>query len=143
MITAICILILYCLITGKNPEKYVRRIKNIDWQSYISKIFSSIKVYALKAGRIATRPILQSYYVLQDDKTPTTEKAMIYGCLLYIVLPFSLIPRAAHKFLGMMDEGIALVFVIKQINDKLTPEINAKVDETLNEWFGTVCENVD
>ena len=36
----------------------------------------------------------------------------------------------------MLDEGLAVLYVVKKVQHKITPEINAKVDETLNAWFG-------
>ena len=56
--------------------------------------------------------------------------------ILYTVLPFSLIPYKAHKILGLLDEGLAVLYVVKKVQHKITPEINTKVDETLNTWFG-------
>jgi hypothetical protein len=58
------------------------------------------------------------------------------GAILYTVMPFSLISFKAHKILGALDEGLAVVYVIKKVQNKITPEINAKVEETLNAWFG-------
>ena len=69
-------------------------------------------------------------------ETTTLEKALIVGAILYTILPFSLIPYKAHKILGLLDEGLAVLYVVKKVQHKITPEINAKVEETLNEWFG-------
>ena len=46
------------------------------------------------------------------------------------------IPSAAYRFLGVLDDGVAMAYVYKRIRDKITPEIDAKVDATLNDWFG-------
>ena len=105
------------------------------WRASLS--FKYIRHYARKVGRATARPILLAYYVLTDADTTTTEKAMIYGCLLYVVMPVSLIPRSVFKMLGLVDEGAAVVFVIKKIHDKITPEIEAKADATLDGWFKT------
>jgi uncharacterized membrane protein YkvA (DUF1232 family) len=48
-----------------------------------------------------------------------------------------LIPRVVYKFMGILDDGLALLYVYRKIKDKITPEINDKVDSTLNDWFGT------
>ena len=48
-----------------------------------------------------------------------------------------MIPFKAHRILGLLDEGLAVLYVVKKVQNKITPEINAKVDETLNAWFGT------
>ena len=76
-------------------------------------------------------------YVLTMGETTTLEKALIVGAILYTILPFSLIPYKAHKILGLLDEGLAVLYAVKKVQHKITPEINAKVDETLNAWFGT------
>ena len=74
--------------------------------------------------------------MLTLGETSTLEKALIVGAILYTVMPFSLISAKAHKILGMLDEGLAVLYVIKKVQSKITPEINAKVEETLNAWFG-------
>ena len=94
-------------------------------------------------GRAAARPLLLAYYVLTDAETTTTEKAMIYGCLLYVVMPVSLIPHAVFKTLGLVDEAAAVVFVIKKVHDKITPDIEAKADATLDGWFKTDKETAN
>lgn len=54
-----------------------------------------------------------------------------------------LLPRAIYKFLGVLDDGVAMLYVYKKIKDKITPEINAKVENTLNDWFGIEYEMVE
>ena len=39
-------------------------------------------------------------------------------------------------------DGVAMLYVYKKIKTKITPKINAKVDDTLNEWFGVEYELV-
>lgn len=135
IITIICITILAHLITGKDVKPLVEKLKNVRWPWRASHSFKYIRHYARKAGRATARPLLLAYYVLTDADTSTTEKAMIYGCLLYVVMPVSLIPRSVFKLLGLVDEAAAVMFVVKKIKDKITPEIEAKADETLDGWF--------
>ena len=55
-----------------------------------------------------------------------------------------LIPRGIYKFLGILDDGVVILFVVyNKIKDKITPEINAKVEDTLNEWFGFEYELIE
>ena len=42
-----------------------------------------------------------------------------------------------------MDDGVAILFVYKKIKDKITPEINAKVEDILNHWFGVEYELIE
>ena len=136
IITILCITILAYAIAGKDTNGLLDRLKNVDWKAKSSDMFGKIGNYAKKAGRVATKPLLQLYYVLTMGETTTLEKALIVGAILYTVMPFSLISFKAHKILGMLDEGLAVVYVVKKVQKKITPEIDAKVEETLNEWFG-------
>jgi len=136
IITIICITILAYVLGGKDTDKLLDKLKGVDWKAKASDVFGKIGVYAKKAGRVATKPLLQLYYVLTMGETTTLEKALIVGAILYTIMPFSLIPIKAHKILGMFDEGLAVLYVIKKVQDKITPEIEAKVEETLNAWFG-------
>lgn len=40
----------------------------------------------------------------------------------------------------ILDDGVAMLYVYKKIKDKITPEINAKVENILNDWFGIEYE---
>ena len=137
LITILCITILAYAIAGKDINGLLDKLKNVDWKKKTTNLFGKIGTYAKKAGRIAAKPLLQLYYVLTLGETTTLEKALIMGAILYTILPFSLIPYKAHKILGLLDEGLAVLYVVKKVQNKITPEINAKVDETLDQWFGT------
>ena len=136
IITILCITILAYAISGKDINGLLDKLKNVDWKKKTSNLWGKIGTYAKKAGRVTSKPLLQLYYVLMMGETTTLEKALIVGAILYTVLPFSLIPYKAHKILGLLDEGVAVLYVVKKLQNKITPEIDAKVEETLNMWFG-------
>ena len=77
--TVICIMVLIYLMSGKNAEELLNKIKDVDWNGKLNDLMTRIKPYALKCGRKAARPMLQFYYVMQDEETTTAEKAMILG----------------------------------------------------------------
>lgn len=99
--------------------------------------------YALKAGRAASRPLLQFYYVMDDENTSNMDRVLIYGAIIYTISPVTLIPSAVYKLLGVLDEGAAMLYVYKKIKEKITPEINRKVENMLNEWFGVESEVIE
>lgn len=136
MLITISLLILAYWIMGKDVKPLLERIKNIDWRGKFSDLMDKLRPWALKAGRVATRPLLQFYYVMEDEKTSTLDRVLIYAAIIYTILPMDLIPRVIYKFLGILDDGVAMLYVYKKIKDKITPAINLKVEETLNEWFG-------
>ena len=142
MLIAISIMILAYMIMGKDITPLLNRVRNIDWRGKINAVMKKLRPWALKAGRAATRPMLQFYYVMDDENTSTLDRVLIYAAIIYTILPMDLIPSAIYKFLGILDDGVAILFVYKKIKDKITPEINAKVEDTLNEWFGIEYEIV-
>lgn len=143
MLITISLLILAYLIMGKDIKPLLERVKNIDWRGKINALMDKLRPWALKAGRVATRPLLQFYYVMDDENTSTLDRVLIYAAIIYTILPMDLIPSAVYKFLGILDDGVAMLFVYKKIKDKITPKINAKVEDTLNEWFGVEYELVE
>lgn len=94
-------------------------------------------------GRIAAKPMLQFYYVMNDERTSTLDRILIYAAIIYTISPVSVIPSAVYKLLGVLDEGAAVLYVYKKIKEKITPEINYKVESTLNEWFGAEYELIE
>lgn len=143
MLITISLLILAYMIMGKDISSLLEKVKNIDWRGKINALMDKLRPWALKAGRVTARPLLQFYYVLDDDNTSTLDRVLIYAAIVYIILPVDLIPSAVYKFLGILDDGVAMLYVYKRIKDKITPEINAKVEDTLNEWFGVKYELVE
>ena len=81
---------------------------------------------------------MELYYVMDDENTSTLDRVLIYAVIVYTILPMDFIPSVIYKFLG-----VAMLFVFKKIKDKSTPEINAKVEDTLNEWFGVEYELIE
>ena len=140
MTTMICLTILAYWIVGKDVRSLLDRVKKVDWKRKAGELMEKLRPYAMKAGRVATKPLLQFYYVMTDEHTSTLDRVLVYAALIYTVSPISLIPSAVYKLLGIMDEGAALLFVYHKIRERITPEIEYKVEMTLNEWFGAEYE---
>lgn len=140
MLTIICITVLAYFIMGKDFSSLLEKVKNIDWREKADELFKKIRPYAIKAGRAAATPLLQFWYVLQDDNTSTLDRVLIYAAIIYTIVPMDLIPRSVYKLLGVLDDGAAMLYVYKKIKDRITPEIMMKVEDTLNEWFGAEYE---
>ena len=143
MLITISLLILAYLVMGKDISGLLEKVKNVDWRGKINSLMDKLRPWALKAGRVATRPLLQFYYVMDDENTSTLDRVLIYAAIVYTILPMDFIPSVIYKLLGILDDGVAMLFVYKKIKDKITPEINAKVEDTLNEWFGAEYELVE
>ena len=143
VLIATSLLILAYWIMGKDVKPLLERVKNIDWRGKFNDLMNKLRPWALKVGRLTARPLLQFYYVMEDEKTSTLDRVLIYAAIAYTILPFDLIPSVVYKFLGVLDDGMAMLYVYKKIKSKITPAINLKVEETLNEWFGAEYEIIE
>lgn len=142
MLTVVCIMILAYCIMGKDVRSLLERVKDVDWREKAEALRDKLKPYSLKVGRIAAKPLLQFYYVMTDEQTSTLDRVLIYAAIFYTISPISLIPSAVYKLLGVLDEGVAVIYVYRKIKDKITPEIDARVNRTLDDWFGVEYEIV-
>lgn len=98
-------------------------------------LLAQIKTYAKKAGRFATKPILELYFVLREENTPLADKALIVGALAYLFVPVDLIPFRKFGLLGILDESVAISYAYKKMKKLITPQIEFEVERILDEWF--------
>ena len=143
MTTIICITILAYCILGKDIKALMEKIGDVDWKGKAEEVMAWLNPYALKAGRVAAKPLLQFYNVMTDENTSTLDRILVYAAILYTISPVSLIPSAVFKVLGILDEGAAMMYVYKKVKERITPDIDYKVERTLNEWFGAEYELVE
>ena len=98
MLIFISLLILAHWILGRDVSRNLDRFRKLDWKKNINDIWSRIRPYANKMGRTASRPILQFYYVLNDRNTSALDRALIYGALIYVLLPVDILLTMAWLY---------------------------------------------
>lgn len=96
--------------------------------------------YAIKAGRVTTRPILLLYYVMKSKDTPRKDKLLILSTLSYLVLPIDILDARRIPIIGWIDEIASLSVTYQKVRDNITPEIEAKADALLDKWFPIYAE---
>ena len=143
MTTILCITILAYCILGKDIKALLEKIGDVDWKRKADEVMEWLRPYAIKVGRVAAKPLLQFYYVMTDEKTSTLDRILVYAAILYTISPVSLIPSAVFKVLGVLDEGAAMLYVYKKVKGYITPDIDYKVEQILNEWFEAEYELVE
>lgn len=121
---------------GKDVKPLLEKLKNVNWTALWLKALEAIKKYAKKGGRFACEPLLKLWFVLDDPRTTIGEKAMIYAAIIYTVSSIDFIPARIYRILGILDEGAAIFYVINKVNKKMTPAIENKVKDVLDNWFG-------
>lgn len=102
-------------------------------------LFEKIKNMAKKAGVKLVYSVLLLYYSTLDRELPIKDRLMVLAALGYFILPVDLIPDALPG--GFADDTAALIFVLKQVWNNLTPETKRKARNRLSEWFGEVSES--
>jgi len=136
IIITLCILLLAYRMMGKPVGQLLERLRHVDWKTQFALLWGKLKTYALRAGRVATKPILTFYYVMQQSEITTMDKALIYGAIAYIVIPSDLLPRRVLGWLGILDDAAVIAYVYNKVSSKVTAAIRNQVDTQLNEWFG-------
>ncbi len=121
----------------------LKKVKDVDWKGKGEELMEKIKPYAQTVGRATARPLLQFYYVMVNEATPTLDKVLIYAAIFYTISPVNLISSSLYKLLGVLDEGAAILYVYKKVKERITPEIELKVESILDEWFGARYELVE
>lgn len=87
-------------------------------------------------GRAAAKYLLSLWYVLSEGDLTPSEKTLVFAALAYVLVPADLIPRRLFHLLGITDDFLAIVYVVRTVQDKITPQIMQKVEMQLDKWFG-------
>jgi len=132
----ICLLLLLYSMLKKPVDSLVAKVKDAQWERPIRTAWSKILEFSKKGGREATRIVLRFYYALTDGNLSSTEKALVYAGIIYIVVPHDLLPKRTLGLLGLVDDTAVAAWVYKKIQKNMTPAIEQKVQDTLNSWFG-------
>lgn len=104
------------------------------------ELWGRIKEYAFKVGRVAVRPVLLLYFVLRSEETPWKDKLTIFGALSYLVFPVDLLDAKRLPIIGWLDEITSLAVAIQRMSKYITPEMEAKADCILDQWFPVYTE---
>lgn len=110
-----------------------------DFMAYKDKFTES--GFAEKISRIAKRAgsklvyaALILYYTLESDKVSLKDKAIIVGALGYLISPLDVVPDA-FPIIGLGDDLVVLVFVLKKIWGDVSEDVKAKAHAKLSKWF--------
>lgn len=104
------------------------------------ELWDRIKEYAMKVGRVAVRPVLLLYYVMRSEDTPWKNKVLIFFTLSYLILPIDILDAKRLPIIGWLDEITSLAVAIQKMGKYITPEMEAKVDNILDQWFPEYTE---
>lgn len=138
MIITICLLILVFSILKKPIGGLVAKLKGVDWEKITSDAWDKIVSTYYKVGRSTSRYALLFYYTLAEGALTTLDKALLYAGIVYIAVPGDLLPRRILGLLGIIDDVAVVTWIYNKVKKNITPAIEAKVEATLDRWFGPV-----
>ena len=104
-------------------------------ESSFENLLFYIGEYAKKVGRLTTRPVLLTYFVMIDDATPINDKISLAASIAYVVLPIDLLSAKRFPILGWLDELVSLTVAYQKVCKYVTPDMERKADEILDKWF--------
>ena len=105
-----------------------------------SALWGKIGEWGRKAGRASTRPVLLLYYVMTSKDTPRKDKWAIFASIAYLVLPIDVLSARRLPVIGWLDEVVSLGVMIQKMQQRVTPEMQRRADETLDRWFPEYTE---
>ena len=102
-----------------------------------TKLWNKLSGFAQKAGVKTIYAVLLCYYVLKSPNVSKEDKAIIYGALVYFILPIDLIPDGI-PVVGFTDDLAALVYALRTIWVNVTPDVEQQAATKLKTWFKDV-----
>lgn len=101
--------------------------------SIIYKVFlNALRTYAIKAGRVTTRPALLLFFVMKSKNMPKADKLLVYSALSYLVFPVDILDAKRLPIIGWFDEIASISVAYQKVCKHITPEMEAKVGAILD-----------
>lgn len=98
-------------------------------------LWDKLSTFAIKAGRVTTRPVLLLYFVMKSKDTPKADKMLVFSALSYLVFPIDILDAKRLPIIGWFDEIASISVAYQKVCKHITPEMEAKVDAILDRWF--------
>lgn len=98
-------------------------------------LWDKLSTFAIKAGRVTTRPVLLLFFVMKSKDTPKADKLLVFSALSYLVFPIDILDAKRLPIIGWFDEIASISVAYQKVCNHITPEMEAKVDAILDHWF--------
>jgi uncharacterized membrane protein YkvA (DUF1232 family) len=66
--------------------------------------------------------LLLSMRLLTDSRVPATERALVAGAVLYVIIPFDLIPDML-PFVGQIDDAYLIALTLLRLMERTDPKV--------------------
>lgn len=109
----------------------------------IGIFFGKIAAAASRVGRPIARNLLYLYFVLRESEMTSSQKMWIYAALAYVLVPNDFLPVRVFRLVGITDDAVAVMYVVRKVREHITPGIIQKVEMILDRWYGYEIEFVE
>ncbi len=117
--------------TGDRAMADGPHMQEFDDQGFWSKVTGVVR----SAGKKVVTEAFKAYYVAQAAATPPWAKTVLYGALVYFVLPLDAIPDAV-PVIGFSDDVAALAAALVATQAYATDETNEQARAATRRLFG-------
>ena len=98
-------------------------------------LWDRLSTFAIKAGRVTTKPVLLLFFVMKSKDTPKADKLLVLSALSYLVFPIDILDAKRLPIIGWFDEIASISVAYQKVCKHITPEMETKVDAILDKWF--------
>lgn len=98
-------------------------------------LWDKLSTFAIKAGRVTTKPVLLLFFVMKSKDTPKADKLLVFSALSYLVFPIDILDAKRLPIIGWFDEIASISVAYQKVCKHITPEMETKVDAILDRWF--------
>lgn len=105
-----------------------------------AKFWKKVRSVAKRAGIKVIYAALELYYAMQDASMTKKDRLVILGALGYFILPIDLIPDFI-PVAGFTDDLAALALALLKVAKCITPDVKARAQAKLHQWFGNYEQN--
>jgi len=97
------------------------------------KIWKKLSTQAKRVGRQTVETGLKLYYSARDEHTPAWARTVIYGALVYFLVPLDAIPDLIPG--GYTDDLTTLLAALATVGMHVTPTHKQKAEDVTSHWF--------
>lgn len=109
----------------------------------LETLWRGVCKWSIKAGREATRQVLLLWFVMKSPDTPRKDRLALFASIAYLVFPVDIVDSKRLPIIGWFDEIMSIVIAYDKMQKHITPEMRARADRIVSEWFPVYNGYVD
>lgn len=98
-----------------------------------SSVWRKLKRHSGRLGQELVETTLKLYYSARDEQTPAWARTVIYGALVYFLVPLDAIPDFLP--IGYTDDLSTLLAAIATVGIYVKPDHKRKAKQQTERWF--------